>query len=73
MHRGTGPLNLCLTVRSGYPGQVTLRAVGRDLPVKKEGDTLAFELPGPGQFCLQLPVQVRLLVRLDSYAFLARR
>ena len=38
------------------PGQAMLRTVGKDLPLQVLGkNSLEFELPGPGQYYLQLP------------------
>ena len=51
----SGPVKVVLTANRGNIGQPVLRTVGRDLAVKISGAAIAFELPGPGQYYLQLP------------------
>jgi hypothetical protein len=50
-----GPVMVNLTVAQGDLGQPVLRTVGRDLQANRCGQSLIFELPGPGQYYLQMP------------------
>ncbi len=50
-----GPAQLSLSTQSGSLGRPVLRTVGRDIPAKSSGAVLAFEIPAPGHYYLQLP------------------
>lgn len=47
-----GPVNVCVTVHTGF-AEVTIRPLNRKITFEREGDTLRFTLPGPGQYTLE--------------------
>lgn len=49
-----GPVQIKLTIRAEFK-RAFLRGLLHDIPYVREGGTLRFTLPGPGQYYLQLP------------------
>jgi hypothetical protein len=55
-----GRVNLRLTSHQAALGQPVLRTIRKDLPLEcPDKQTVAFDLPGPGQYYLQLPSLAR--------------
>lgn len=54
-----GPMTVTLAANGSQLDQPAVRSVGRDLPVKNDGKSLVFELPGPGQYYISLPTLAR--------------
>ena len=50
-----GPVEVELDFGNIKPGKIYLRKLGEDLPYKKEGSLIRFELPGPGNYYMQVP------------------
>ena len=50
-----GPATVNLSVAQGDFGQPVPRTIGRDLEISRTGQVLTFELPGPGQYYVQMP------------------
>jgi hypothetical protein len=50
-----GPVRVDLSANQHAWGRVTLRSLGRDLPVQNQATHLSLQLPGPGQYYLSAP------------------